>query len=201
MIALLKSYNPGPGDTVYIDTGSYFEVRNVVISGNLSIGTGAGATYIGPVNHVATLNRGNMNSYATDIELNDAGSVTMSNLTLTDANTGLWLHNESIRFTGTNLTFADNAGNGMTVASDSSQSTFGYLTAYGNGGDGINISTAIASLSNSKAYDNRDDGLDLTSQGAVLVQNDTTYGNGTGIYLSARARRSRTTRLTATPRE
>ena len=154
LIPLLKSYNPGPGDTVFIDTGYYIEVRNVVLSGNLSIGTGAGATFTGPLSHTATLDRGNTYSYATNIELNDAGSVTMSHLTLEDAGFGLWLHNQSIRFNGTYLTVANNSSDGMRVESDSSQSTFGYLTAYGNGGDGINISTAIASLSNCTAYGN-----------------------------------------------
>ena len=184
LLPLLQSYAIGPGDTVYIDTGTYIEVRNVVLSGNPAIGTGAGAVFTGPDNgQTATLDRGNPNSYSTNIELNDAGSVTLTHLNLVGANSGLWVHDQSIRFTGTYLTLADNARNGMTVESDSSQSVFGNLTAYGNGGDGIDISTAIASLSNSQAYDNGGNGIYLTDPGPALVQDDVAYGNQTGIYV------------------
>ena len=186
LLPLLKSYDVGPGDTVKIDTGYYIEVRNVVLSGNLSIGTGAGATFTGPDDgQTATLDRANTNSYATDIELNDAGSVTLTHLSLVDANQGLWVHDESIRFTGTYLTVANNSANGITVESDSSQSVFGYLTAYNNQGDGIDISTAVASLSNSAAYDNGSSGINLSNQGPAIVQNDLAYGNGSyGMFVS-----------------
>ena len=185
LLPLLQSYAIGSGDTVYIDTGTYVEVRNVVLSGNPTIGTGAGAVFTGPDNgQTATLDRGNPNSYSTNIELDDAGSVTLTHLDLVGANLGLWVHDQSIRFTGAYLTLADNAGNGMTVESDSSQSVFSDLTAYGNGGDGIDISTAIASLSNSRAYDNGGDGIDLDNPGPALVQNDVAYGNQTGIYIA-----------------
>ena len=122
---------------------------------------------------------------ATNIELDDAGSVTLTHLSLVGANLGLWVHDQSIRFTGTYLTLADNAGTGMTVESDSSQSVFGNLTAYDNGGDGIDISTAIASLSSSSAHNNGSYGIYLSNQGPAIVQNDLAYGNGSyGIYLS-----------------
>ncbi len=109
--------------------------------------------------------------------------MTLKHLTLEDANCGLWVHDQSIRFTGEYLTVADNSGDGMTVESDSSQSSFDSLTAYDNGGDGIDISTAIASLSNSQAYDNGGDGIYLINQGPVLVENDVAYGNQTGIHV------------------
>jgi hypothetical protein len=184
LLGLLRSYNPGPGNTVYIDTGTYVEIRNIVLSGSAAIGEGAGATFTGPVNHTATLDRGNTNNYATNIELNDAGSVTLTHLTLTDADRGLWVHNQSIRFTGTYLTVANNSGDGMVVESDSSQSAFGYLTAYGNGGNGISISTPIASLSHSTSDNNGSIGIVLSSPGPALVQDDVAYGNQTGFSIS-----------------
>ncbi len=45
LLPLLESYDIGPHDWVYIDTGYYVEVRNVVLSGNPAISTGAGATF------------------------------------------------------------------------------------------------------------------------------------------------------------
>ncbi len=186
LLPLLQSYAIGPGDTVYIDTGYYVKIRNVVLSGNPAIGTGAGAVFTGPDNgQTATLDRDNPNSYSTNIELDDAASVTLAHLSLVGANLGLWVHDQSIRFTGTYLTLAGNAGTGMTVESDSAQSVFGNLTAYDNGGDGIDISTAIASLSSSSAHNNGSYGIYLSDQGPAIVQNDLAYGNGSyGIYLS-----------------
>jgi parallel beta-helix repeat protein len=184
LLGLLRSYSPGPGNTVSIDTGTYIEIRNVVLSGNPTIGEGAGATFTGPINHTATLDRGNTNNYATNIELNDAGSVTLTHLTLVDANRGLWLHNQSVRFSGTYLTVANNSGDGMVVESDSSQSDFGNLTAYGNGGNGISIASPITSLSQSTAYSNGGTGIALSDPGPALVQDDIAYGNETGFSIS-----------------
>jgi hypothetical protein len=201
LLALLHSYDPGPGNTVYIDMGTYAEIRNVVLSGNPTIGLGAGARFTGPVNHTATLDRGNPYSYATNIELDDAGSVTLTHLSLVDANRGLWVHNQSIRFAGTYLTLANNSGDGIVVESDSSQSAFGYLTAHDNGGNGITISTPIASLSHSTAYNNQQIGIEVTNNSSGLPSivgdthlptdpntkggGDVAFDNGSyGFYLS-----------------
>jgi autotransporter-associated beta strand protein/parallel beta-helix repeat protein len=188
LLALLRSYPIGPSDTVYIDTGYYVNVRNVVISNDVNIGVGGGATFTGPVmpGHAAIMDRQNPNSGATNIELNDGNFVTLENLTLTGANLGLWVHNQSTHLNANHLTVSNNSGDGIRIESDSAQTAVNSLTAFGNAGTGITVATGIASLSNSLAYNNGNIGMYLYNQGAVTVSNNLAYNNANyGIDLTS----------------
>ncbi len=48
LIALLESYDIGPGDTVHINTGDYVQVRNIILSNNPATGAGDGAARRSP---------------------------------------------------------------------------------------------------------------------------------------------------------
>ena len=48
LFALLKSYSLSPGDVVYIDTGEYMHVANVILSGASELGDDEGMTVTGP---------------------------------------------------------------------------------------------------------------------------------------------------------
>ncbi len=204
ILPILHSYFVGPGDTVLIDSGDYVEVRNVVLSGDPSLGSGQGATFLGPdpnaptdsnfptfvrpafdaATMVATLDRQNTFNQSTDIELNQGSFITLGYLTLTGAQTGLWVHDGSTNFTGIHLTASNNTANGITIESDAQGTSVDALTAFGNGGDGISIATPIASLSNSTSYDNAATGIDLTDTGATVLVDDQVYSNAVGISVS-----------------
>ena len=87
LLPVLRSYDLGPGETVRIDTGSYIHVRNVLISGNLSLGDDEGATFTGPTDPArkAVIDRANPYTGSTNIEINDGDYVAVRYLTLTGA--------------------------------------------------------------------------------------------------------------------
>jgi len=70
LLPLLRNYDLEPNDVVRIDTGNYVHVRNVLISGELSLGNDEGATFIGPAdpNKVARIDRANPYAGSTNIE-------------------------------------------------------------------------------------------------------------------------------------
>ena len=61
LLALLRSYDLGPGDTVNIDTGNYIHVRNTLLSGQVGVGDDEGAVFAAPVNlaNAAVIDRDN----------------------------------------------------------------------------------------------------------------------------------------------
>ncbi|MFN5531223.1 MAG: right-handed parallel beta-helix repeat-containing protein, partial [Planctomycetaceae bacterium] len=187
LLPVLRAYDLGPGDQVRIDTGSYIHVRNVVLSGNITLGNDEGMTITGPTNPatLAQLNRANTASWATNIELNDADYVTLRNLSLTGAGTGLWVRNGSTNFRGDRLTSLNNSSHGFLLESDAVASQVDFLTAGGNGGDGIRILTSVDSVSNSLAYNNTGTGIFISHSGATTaVEANRVYGNRVGIDAS-----------------
>ena len=126
----------------------------MVISGDPALGVGSGAPLHRTDRAHGLMDRQNPNAGSTNIELDNANYVTLEHLTLTGAQTGLWVHNQSTHFAGSDLTVTDNAGDGILIESDSTATAVDRLTAYDNGGNGMTMATPIASLSNSTAYDN-----------------------------------------------
>ncbi len=189
LLALVRSYDLGPDDTVRIDTGDYVHVRNTIISGAPGIGDDEGATFTGPddgdPSKVARIDRANSETGSTNIQLEQATSVTLQHLTLVGAEQGLTVQNGSTRFTGRQLVVAGNAGDGLQIASDAELSSLDQITAFNNGGDGIDVATAIVSLNDSLAYNNGNSGIRLSNQDGVVLQNNESYGNRVGISLTA----------------
>ncbi|MCK4873492.1 MAG: right-handed parallel beta-helix repeat-containing protein, partial [Phycisphaerales bacterium] len=187
LLPMLRNYDLGPGDTVYIDTGDYIHVRNVLISGELGIGDDEGATFTGPTDlgKVAQIDRANPHDDSTNIELYDADFVTLRNLTLTGAERGLWVHSGSTNFTGENLIVGSNSEDGIVIESDAEASHVNALTAMNNGRYGIHISTTLATLSDSFAYNNTSYGMYFVNLDGAVVSNNTVYDNGSyGIYVT-----------------
>ncbi len=192
LLPMLRSYDLGSSDTVHIDTGTYVHVRNVVISGAGSLddrspgGNDEGATFTGPTDPVkiAKLDRANTNTGTTALELNDGDFVTLSHLTLSGAEKGLWVHNVSQYLTATYLTLTNNSQDGLLVASDATGTVLDSLIASSNGQDGLDVSAPIASLSHSTVFNNTSAGIRLTNVGAAVLENNEVYGNAVGIDVS-----------------
>ncbi|MBI4537341.1 MAG: right-handed parallel beta-helix repeat-containing protein, partial [candidate division NC10 bacterium] len=196
LLAVLRSYDlgpnpdPMPSDTVYIDTGEYIHVRNVIISGEVTtLGDDEGATFTGPTDpaKIAHIDRANPYSGSTNIDVNQGDYVTLKNLTLSGAYNGLLVRNSSTNFTGQNLIVSDNASHGIYIYADSEFTALDRLTSFNNSGYGIYVATGISSLSNSVAHHNSNTGISLSNQTGVLVQDNQAYANGGGIYVSGRA--------------
>ena len=97
LLALLGSYRLQPGDTVYVDRGTYPIVRNVVINGQLSQGGNAGFTLTGPTNAglQAVFDRGNTNTGCVAFDIDDAAYVTIEHITLSGGAWGMLVENQS----------------------------------------------------------------------------------------------------------
>jgi len=186
LLALLRSYDLGGGDTVFVDSGDYVHVRNVVISGEVGRGDDEGARFTGPtdVAKVARIDRANTGSFATTIDVSDGDFVTLERLTLTGGHKGLWVRSGSTNFTGRDLVVTNNAADGILIESDSVGTVVGRLTATGNAGTGISIATPIATLSDSVASNNGQYGIYLSNTGATRLEANTVAGNRYGIYAS-----------------
>lgn len=215
LLAILGAYDLDRKETVFIDTGDYLEVRNVVITGSDSEFTITGPTATAKT---AVLDRGNTAAGAAAIEVSDGDFITLKYLTLTGAQTGLWVHNGSSTFNAVHLTAAWNTEEGFRIESDTpfkisdslaNNNKFGfYLT--GSGGGRLEKSLAFAneisiSVSNTgtnptvignadlrqgkgnKIYDNSQMGIHAV--GNVQIVGNTVYGQSatgsTGVVLES----------------
>ncbi|WP_149497533.1 right-handed parallel beta-helix repeat-containing protein [Roseiconus lacunae] len=86
--ALLRVYDLEPGDVIYVDTGDYELLANLLISDNDS-----GVTITGPTepDKSAVIRRGNGSEDAAVFEIVGASNVTLSNLGIADGYYGIWL--------------------------------------------------------------------------------------------------------------
>ena len=83
LAALLRAYDIDPGDTIYVDAGTYQLTQNILITAQDS-----GLRIVGPDGAVALLNRGNTGGSSYVIELQNADDVTLEHLWLTGAYDG-----------------------------------------------------------------------------------------------------------------
>ena len=92
LAALLEAYDLEPGDTVYVDTGTYHIPRNIVISAD-----DAGVSIQGPTESgkVALFDRGNSSSGSYAFRLIGADDVSISYLSITGAETGIYFNLDS----------------------------------------------------------------------------------------------------------
>ena len=206
---ILRTYTLGPTDTLYVDTGTYALLTPIVLSAITGIGDDSAFTWTGPTNGLpATLAFANPLTVAPVVTLDDAGFMTIEDMTLQGGQDGMLVENNSTNLDADYLTFTHNTGDGLLVqnspnvtldhlsASHNGQAgiqiqsgsnvlDMGFITAFANGGDGIYDDGLIPRLYNSSATFNGSDGIHLSDVGGVLVQADTASNNGgDGIYVS-----------------
>jgi parallel beta-helix repeat protein len=183
LLALLREYNLGATDTIYIDTGTYTLPESVVLSGNPLAGGDQGVTITGPTDpaHVASL------SVPDGLPVFDvfAGTfVTLKHLTLQGGSYGVLVHDGSNHFTGSYLTSNQAALDGIRVESDSTDVAIDHVNVTGAGRDGIFVGSTGAVISASVVQGNAVAGIDLPNATNAVVTGNESSANKYGIVIS-----------------
>jgi hypothetical protein len=211
-VNLFRVYDLSAGDTVHVDTGDYALIHALKLSGSTDYGLGLdeGFTIVGPTDtsRVAELFPalpGNRTRAL--IELENADFVSVSHLSLRDAQRGLYVHSGSDNFSGSHLTAWGHAAEGMRIDTNNPLWNIEHLTAYGNGATGIwldgplgNVSHVIShnnaghgvyiqgaaavSFTDSLTYANTQSGIELSGVGGARVEANESYGNQYGISVT-----------------
>ncbi|MGK7942832.1 MAG: right-handed parallel beta-helix repeat-containing protein, partial [Crocosphaera sp.] len=195
-VNLFRIYDVTADDVVNIDTGDYPLIVPLTLSGsqNRGLGLDDGFTFTGPSDSNLDVNLfpaipGDRSSAL--IELIDADFITLSNLTLRNAQRGLWVHSGSDNFDANYITAYGHTSDGISIETNSPFSNLDSLVSYNNNEDGIYLNGIIASLTNSIAYNNNEDGIYLNGIIASLT-NSIAYNNRIGIYANNTDNNSRT---------
>src|SRR5262245_9306010 len=190
LAALIQAYNPGAGDTIYVDTGDYRLYRNVVLGPQNS-----GLRIIGPTQsgHVAKNDRGNRNLEQSAFVLRGATDIFLDHLNITggqygvlaDLPTGSPLANS--RLTVSNSTLFDNtfAGISLDASADGSRllNNVLYRSQAQQQGDGISAAAAGVTVTGNTSHDHT--GTNIFVSGAdAIVRNNVVYGNSAGIMVT-----------------
>ena len=173
--ALLDIYDLGAGDIVYIDSGIYHVLNNMVIDSS-----DAGVTLHGPENagHEALFDRDNTASGNNVLELYNAENVVIENLAFTGGYYGIYVSGSETSngpvITGCNIN--DNASYGIYV--DNSPAKITSNTVSGNDigiyANGDNLQFPIR-VSNNEVFGNDREGIYASYN--VLVNGNTVYGH------------------------
>ncbi|RLB07355.1 MAG: hypothetical protein DRG59_06530, partial [Deltaproteobacteria bacterium] len=188
-VNILRIYDLGVDDILYIDAGNYPLIYELTISGTEDLGLGLDEAFTmrGPSNtgsHAILTPAIDGYRPSALIELNDADYVTLSNLTLVGAQRGLWVHNGSDNLQASYIEAYDHSLDAIRIEESSTPHVFDHLTAYDAGEVGIYISGEIGGLKNSISYNNQDYGIYLENTGNAAIEGNEVYGNRSGIYAS-----------------
>ncbi|MHC4179202.1 MAG: right-handed parallel beta-helix repeat-containing protein, partial [Planctomycetota bacterium] len=189
-VNLVRVYDLGAGDVVNIDTGVYPLIDEIRVSGSTDLGLGLdeGFTLRGPmadptleVRFVTAIPGARPDTL---VEVNDADFVTLQNLTLVEAQRGLWVHNGSTNFGASYLTAFDHTRDAMRIETSAQGSILDHLVAYDSGDSGLYIVGAIGGVTDSLAFDNTDYGIYLSNPGNAIVEANEVYGNQYGLRVN-----------------
>ncbi|KKL74058.1 hypothetical protein LCGC14_2068690, partial [marine sediment metagenome] len=187
--ALLAAYDLDPGDTVWVDTGTYDLVATV------DIGTqDEGVTIRGPVGVIneAIIDRGNPGFSV--IALDNADDVTIRNLTVRGGYHGIYLNNGSSYFTADTVEARNSKQTGIYVADAASDyatitdSVFYGTTGSGNTDQnrGIDLRGHHPTVTDNYFFHTPGsvgDGAYLYDISTAVVTGNHAYNNYTGIYI------------------
>jgi parallel beta-helix repeat protein len=155
---LLRSYQLGPGDAIYVDTGQYMVATNIVLDASVS-----GVRIQGPTEPglQAILNRGNTAQGSFVFEVNGAEDVTIANLGITGAYHGVAVISNS---GSSNVTIVGN-------------------DIFGNVRDGIRSESGNSQIEifDNRIFDNDHFGVYLLSVQS-LVRGNEIYSNSTASH-------------------
>ena len=155
--ALLSAYDLDPGDTIYVDTGGYTLLGNIVIAAE-----DAGVTIQGPElpGHEAILDRANTSSGSYVFELTDADAVTLSDLTITGGRYGVYASSTSgsDNVTVQDSQIHDNSYQGIYLSTGNNSPVISGNTVHGHS-TGIRLRGSDATVSGNTVYNNSSIGI------------------------------------------
>ena len=182
---VIRVYSLSAGETLYHDTGSYPSFEPVVIANAIGLGDDEGFTWTGPIGAgVAELWPAHPDETPNLVQLVDADSVTLEQLTLRDAGTGLLLSNNSLNFTGNGLSVTGHTLDGVRVEDNASGTELIGIVANSNARHGVYLLSPIDLFADSQVEENEGDGLHAVDQDGLVVRNNDLRANLNGVFLT-----------------
>ena len=179
--AVLDRYNLEPGDTIYVDTGTYRLAANIAITGNDS-----GVTIQGPTDNdkIAVLDRGRIDDSTAVFDLLGADSVSIIGFDITGAYQGVWIRNgqSSDRLSLIDNHIYGNSYYGVFSGDRSANGKFQGNRVHDNGQYGFYLRRRGHEVTGNEVYAQRT-GITLTDGGRIT--SNTAYGNEFGISVNA----------------
>jgi parallel beta-helix repeat protein len=186
--AVINTYHPGAGDTIFVENGTYSILQNITI-----YAADSGLTIQGPAANgtVATINRGNTSDY--DFIFQDGThNITIDHLTLTGALDAIFAPDESYGAGIKNITVSNNVifGNieaGVSIATNDTGWLITGNTIHDNNGsggyvqDGIYASGTSATVTNNTVYNQVQYGIYVQGPAGSIISGNTVYTNAYGI--------------------
>ncbi len=166
--AVLRAYELGDGDIIYVDTGDYTIIQNIDITADDS-----GVEIRGPaeLGNVALLDRANLISSTRVFELFNADDVTLANLEITGAYYGIYADSvsDSDGLTLENLIVRDNSQYGAYITTNSDQLTVTGGQYFGHGSSGIRLINNVDALIDGIEAFSNNTGVEATNANATTV--------------------------------
>ncbi len=187
LTALLLAYDIDPGDTIYVDTGTYQLTRNILITDQ-----DGGVRIVGPDGAVALLNRGNTGGSSYVIELQNADDVTLERLSLTGAYMGIYAApgSDSDGLTVQQMVVYGNSSRGILLHASNDQVTIQNSTFYGipggsgadDQGNAIYVDGTDALISGNTITNSQYAGIEVQGARTTVSGNQLANNNSIGIY-------------------
>ncbi|MFN8742342.1 MAG: right-handed parallel beta-helix repeat-containing protein, partial [Pirellula sp.] len=160
---VLRSYDLGPGQTLYVDTGSYHLLEPLVISGELFKGEDEGFSLVGAHGdgRITEWVHANELTVAPIVTLDNADFVRIAGLHLHHGDIGLWVTGDSTESMIEEIAVTDNTKHGILIDGGSINARLSEIVASRNGQHGVWSVVDIRSLKNSTATNNQGYGFNL----------------------------------------
>ena len=184
--AVLNADHPGPGSTIYIDTGTYNLLGNIILTS-----ADSGITFEGVPAQTTILNRGNGNVGEYVFDLHNVNNVTFDHLAITGAYAGI---NGGFNETSSNITVSNDSVYSNSAYGISTNNQTGWVVTgnsihdTGSGGVGINFfNNNSNTFTGNTVFNNPSYGIFVqTTPGSVsTISGNTVFSNNTGIYAAA----------------
>ena len=183
--AVLNADHPGPGSTIYIDTGTYNLLGNIILTS-----ADSGITFEGVPAQTTILNRGNGNVGEYVFDLHNVNNVTFDHLAITGAYAGI---NGGFNETSSNITVSNDLIYSNSAYGISTNDQTGWLVTgnsihdTGSGGIGISFLNYISNtFTSNTVFNNPATAFVQTTRGSVsAISGNTVFSNNIGIYAAA----------------
>ncbi len=185
---LVLSYAMSGGDVVQVDTGDYIHAVNLNLAlnplpedprMNSVTATTIEGPSIGP--GVARIDRANPFPGSTAVDIIGSNLMTLEDLTVVGAETGLRVRDSAILLDADRLVISDHSRDGLSIENGSSLADLRDLEVFNNGRHGIFVDSSLGTLADSTIYDNVAIGAALRSVGGGSVVRNEVYQNFRGI--------------------